>query len=290
MGGRAGHRHGEHGRIRMSRETPLTFTVDDARLLGIVHEPETEAAVGVLIVVGGPQYRVGAHRQFVHLARSLADEGIAAMRFDYRGLGDSEGPFRGFEHIEADIAAALQAFRAAVPSLRAIILWGLCDAAAAIAMMPGHGAPVAGVVLLNPWVRTEEGEARAYLRHYYLKRLLSGDFWRKALSGRVKAGESVKGLRHNMATARQASTDPLPTRVIRGITGLPVPALLILSGNDLTAREFEDAAQALLSKPPAGLLIERLAAADHTFSKASWKEEVAALTRRFAKALGPDQG
>src|SRR5690606_34104291 len=98
--------------------------------------------------------------------------------FDYRGLGDSEGVFQGFEHIEADIRAALQAFRAAVPSLRTIVLWGLCDAAAAIAMMPKHQDPVAGAVLINPWVRTQEGEARAYLRHYYLRRLLSADFWR----------------------------------------------------------------------------------------------------------------
>jgi exosortase A-associated hydrolase 1 len=272
----------------MSRETPLTFSIGDASLIGIVHEPDAPAATGVLIIVGGPQYRIGAHRQFVHLARSLAGDGIAAMRFDYRGIGDADGPFSGFEHIGEDIEAALQAFRDAVPSLRSIVLWGLCDAAAAIAMVPGPVAPVAGVVLLNPWVRTEEGEARAYLRHYYLKRLFSAAFWKKALSGGLSTRQSVKGLRDNVAMARKSSADPLPMRVTRGIAALPVPALLILSGNDLTAREFEDAAGTLLSSPPSSLRTERLAAADHTFSRASWKDEVAALTSRFAKALRPE--
>jgi exosortase A-associated hydrolase 1 len=271
----------------VSRETPLTFRIGDASLIGIVHEPDTPATIGVLIVVGGPQYRIGAHRQFVHLARGLAGEGIAAMRFDYRGLGDSEGRFQGFEHIEEDIDAALQAFRKTVPSLRSVVLWGLCDAAAAIAMMPGHAAPVAGVVLLNPWVRTDEGEARTYLRHYYLRRLLSADFWKKALSGRLSTRESAKGLRNNMAMARQPSSDPLPMRVTRGIATLPVPALLILSGNDLTAREFEGAAGALHTSPPDSQRKERLAAADHTISKASGKDVVVALTARFAKASRP---
>ena len=78
-------------------------------------------------MVGGPQYRVGSHRQFVLLARDLAADGFPVFRFDYRGMGDSEGEFRGFEHVEDDIAAAVEAFRSASPGLREIVLWGLCD-------------------------------------------------------------------------------------------------------------------------------------------------------------------
>lgn len=271
----------------MSREAPVTFSLDGATLLGIVHEPAIPPTAGVLIVVGGPQYRIGAHRQFLHLARRLAADGVAAMRFDYRGLGDSQGEFRGFEHISEDIDAAIAAFRRAVPSLERIVLWGLCDAASAIAMKASHADEVAGAVLLNPWVRTQEGEARAYLRHYYLQRLVSADFWKKLVSGKVKAAESVKGLRENVSTARQASGDPLPKRVTAGMAALPFPSLLILSGNDLTAREFEDAAQNLLAAPPAGMRIARIPAADHTFSRMSWKEEVATTTSTFVRDVCP---
>ena len=37
-------------------------------------------------------------------------------------------------------------------------------------------------VLLNPWVRTEAGEAKAILRYYYLRRILEPSFWKKVVS------------------------------------------------------------------------------------------------------------
>ena len=50
------------------------FAIDCAgeRLPAILHPGTPGAARGVLVVVGGPQTRVGSHRQFVLLARQLA--------------------------------------------------------------------------------------------------------------------------------------------------------------------------------------------------------------------------
>ena len=262
----------------MSAETPISFQVAGDRLIGILHEPQEPARRGVIIVVGGPQYRVGAHRQFVHLARALAARGIAVLRFDYRGMGDSEGEFRGFEFISEDMDAALAAMQARVPSLTSVTLWGLCDAASAILMKPDLPPVVTGLVVLNPWVRTSEGEARAFVRHYYLRRLLSADFWKKLLTGKVRAGRSLMDLGENVRQGRKASSDPLPQRVYSGLQSASRPVLLILSGDDLVAREFEDGSQSLLRKTTAGLQIARLPAADHTFSKRAWKDEIATLT------------
>ena len=52
------------------------------------HPPRGVATlpIAVLVVVGGPQYRVGSHRQFVSLARALARQGMTTVRFDYRGM------------------------------------------------------------------------------------------------------------------------------------------------------------------------------------------------------------
>ena len=67
----------------------------------------------------GPQVRAGSHRQFTLLARTLAARGIAVQRFDYRGMGDSDGAQRDFGDVELDVRAAVDHFMAAVPGMRA---------------------------------------------------------------------------------------------------------------------------------------------------------------------------
>ena len=111
----------------------VVFTCRSETLVGILHEVPHKKARGVLIVVGGPQYRVGSHRQFVFLAQELARQGIPVFRFDYRGMGDSTGDLQGFEGIEADIRSAIDAFFASCSGLVEVTIWGLCDAATAAA-------------------------------------------------------------------------------------------------------------------------------------------------------------
>jgi len=60
----------------ITQERALRFRCQSEWLYGILHLPQQPVARGVLIVVGGPQYRVGSHRQFVLLARYLAERGI----------------------------------------------------------------------------------------------------------------------------------------------------------------------------------------------------------------------
>ncbi|MFB1029241.1 MAG: hydrolase 1, exosortase A system-associated, partial [Thauera sp.] len=77
------------------REIAQIFPCEGEELIGILALPETAVTrLGVLVVVGGPQYRVGSHRQFVLLARALAKSGVPCMRFDYRGMGDATGEMR----------------------------------------------------------------------------------------------------------------------------------------------------------------------------------------------------
>jgi uncharacterized protein len=69
-------------------EEAITFACGDDQLLGILHHANgTPRRLGIVIVVGGPQYRVGSHRQFVLMSRAFAAEGYPVLRFDYRGNG-----------------------------------------------------------------------------------------------------------------------------------------------------------------------------------------------------------
>ncbi len=97
---RAGRGHAR-GRSRLApmnfAERPVLFECEGEQLVGVIALPELRRAIAVLVVVGGPQYRAGSHRQFVLLARRLAAAGFPVLRFDYRGMGDSTGAARTFE-------------------------------------------------------------------------------------------------------------------------------------------------------------------------------------------------
>jgi exosortase A-associated hydrolase 1 len=272
-------------------ERALSFRCGDDALVGIASVPAAPCARGVLIVVGGPQYRVGSHRQFALLARHLAAHGIAAMRFDYRGMGDSDGEERDFETIQDDIRAALDAFVDAVPGLADVVLWGLCDGASAAAMYAPGDARVRGLVLLNPWVRTDDGVARTTLKHHYRDRLRDPAFWRKLARGRFDYAGSLTSMLKLMRTAfagraaAQDGTAALPERMRQGLHAFGGHTLLVIGGADLTGREFCDVAgstpawKRLLTAPRVSW--HRIDDADHTFSRRAWRDQVAEWTREW---------
>jgi alpha/beta superfamily hydrolase len=92
------------------KEQVLTFICAGEPLVGVACVPDKARSTGVVVVVGGPQCRVGSHRQFLLLSRALASAGYLVLRFDYRGMGDSCGEIRNFENVDDDIAAAIDAF------------------------------------------------------------------------------------------------------------------------------------------------------------------------------------
>lgn len=276
-------------------ERALTFDCEGVSLCGILSEPPVPARIGVVIIVGGPQYRAGSHRQFVLLARALAQQGIAVLRFDMRGMGDSQGSSGGFEAVTADIGAAIDALCAHAPGVTRVALWGLCDGASAALLYldAARDSRVGGVCLLNPWVRSPESLARVQLRHYYWRRLGERAFWQKLASGRVGV-QAWRDLRANLRARRpagRAAALPFQHRMARAWKAFDGHILLVLSGDDLTAREFLDATN---SEPAwAGALEHRglqrhdLPDADHTFTASPWRQRVDEIITAWLKALPP---
>ncbi len=272
-------------------EQALVIPCGAEDLVGIVHCPEHPESTGVLVLTGGPQYRVGSHRQFVLLGRSLSLAGIAVMRFDYRGMGDSSGDPTDFEHCEADIRAAVDKFLETVPGLERVVLWGLCDAASASMIYACSDARISGLVLLNPWARTEAGEAQTLLKHYYLRRLFSAEFWRGFFTGGLAIGDALRSLLGNVRQAMSSDGEEIVAgrsenfidRMQQGLEAFAGQTLLIMSGDDLTAAEFRSLANSsrdwrrILGR--SSCVQRDIPAANHTFSSAEWRSEVELLTR-----------
>jgi exosortase A-associated hydrolase 1 len=296
-------------------ETAICFACEGEELVGVLSmptppSPAKTSDLALLVVVGGPQVRAGSHRQFTTLCRAVAAAGVPAMRFDARGMGDSSGPLHTFEHIGPDIGAALDALQARLPEVRRVVLWGLCDgASAALLYANAHqtlGLPdarVAGLVLLNPWVRSTQTLARAHVKHYYWNRLRHGSFWSKLVRGGI-AMKALKDLLRNLHAARgrpvsaapstgQTDTPVLPfqERMLKGAEGFAGPVLWLLSGRDYTAKEFSELAaaqprwRAVLQRADERLM--EFPEADHTFSS---RQDEQAMIHATVRWLVGDSG
>jgi exosortase A-associated hydrolase 1 len=293
-------------------EIPVVFSCGTERVVGVLHGPDHPAKLGVLLIVGGPQYRVGSHRQFLLLARALAAQGFACLRFDYRGMGDSADAVRTFEAVDSDIRAAIDKLFAAWPVLQGVVLWGLCDGASAALMYAPRDERVKGIVALNPWVRTEASLAAVRLNHYYKDQVFSMHFWRRLLTGEVQLRRSLAGFAEAVRTrvrgqrgSALAGTAPQSfiDRMGIGWQRMRGKVLFVLSGNDLTAREFADFCrgrpQWRTALEPGPNFVE-IDGADHTFSTREWRYGVeratldwlrrqAALSQSSVRATSPDR-
>lgn len=235
----------------LSQEIPLVFDCQGETLAGIVHKPLAPLSTGIVsVIAGGPQYRAGVGRNMVSMARELSAKGVPVMRFDHRGLGDSSGVFAGFEHIGADIAAAVECLKREVPQVKHVVLWGGCDAASGCMI---HGCDIEGVgsmVLGNPWVTTAEAHSAVQQQHY-MSRLGQWSFWRKLLFleynlvDYVKAGMTklwsrlVRVFERGNDSCEEDTNSHWLTRMLHGLQKFDGPILFLMSGQSLSSKEFD---------------------------------------------------
>jgi exosortase A-associated hydrolase 1 len=238
----------------------LQFSCQGNALVGIVDVPERPIERGVLVVGGGPQSRVGSHRHYTLMARLLAPRGIAVLRFDYRGMGDSDGEPRAFDSINDDIEAAILEFFRQVPGMKKVVIWGLGDGATAAALYAHTDPRVCALVLLNPWAGA--GATQATLRPHQPARLGEIGFWKKL------------GNRHALALDADM---PMPQRIIASLGCFDGAALVVVGGADATGRAFAD----LLERNDTPCRSVTIAGANHTFASREWRDEVAELSANW---------
>jgi exosortase A-associated hydrolase 1 len=208
------------------------------------------ATTGLLIVSGGNEVRAGPWGSQAMLAERIAAAGFPVFRFDRRGVGDSEGPNGGYRCSAPDIAAAIAAFRAHVPTLRHVVAFGNCDAASAL--MLAEGAGCAGLVLSNPWTFDDpEPEEQApdttpepdpapmppaAIRAHYLRRLTDPRALWRLLTGKVEIGKLASSLVE--AAKPDSPRTSLAEDMAAGLEKFAGPATILLAERDRTAQAF----------------------------------------------------
>lgn len=212
----------------------FTFPCEGAQLAGTLDEGGSGS--GLLLVTGGNETRAGAWAGQAQLAARVAQRDFPVLRFDRRGVGDSEGANQGFRSSAPDLAAALSAFRAHCPGLTRIVALGNCDAASAL--MLSKGAGLDALVLSNPWT-IEQDDAPPppdALRDHYRQRLADPRALLRLLSGKVSLAKLAASLRDALRPA------PPPTSLAQdmaaGIAGFAGPVTFLLAARDRTAQAF----------------------------------------------------
>jgi dipeptidyl aminopeptidase/acylaminoacyl peptidase len=76
-------------------ELQVCFLSGNEKVFGVWHYPEKVETYPVVVLCHGfGGNKTEAHRIFVRLARNLEKRGLAVLRFDFRGSGDSQGEFK----------------------------------------------------------------------------------------------------------------------------------------------------------------------------------------------------
>ena len=92
------------------RQTAIGFRVKRLSLEGILTTPEGVPGPFPAVVVGHPHPKLGGNMEnavVTAICRAAADRGIASLRFNFRGVGGSEGEFDNGKGEQEDVRAAL---------------------------------------------------------------------------------------------------------------------------------------------------------------------------------------
>ena len=229
----------------------VKFECEGQQLIGVATIPDNPRPVAMIaIVAGGPQYRGGVGRNLVDLSRVLAAQGITMLRFDYRGMGDSDGEFNNFLSIKPEIEAATDFLKRIVPEIKDVVLWGGCNAASSIMIFGAQVSGISGMIVSNPYVDSRQHQAKAQQAHY-LRRLMEPTFWRKLFSGQYAIGAQLSELwqmvksrlqkrsQPNTANSNSSVEKPFQVRMLEGFGQFEGVCLLVASGRSVDAQSFQ---------------------------------------------------
>ena len=256
-------------------------------LVGTLSQPQGRAPrrTAMILLNPGLLRRTGPFRIYVQLARRLAAEGFAVLRFDQSGLGDSAlSPRVSGQRKREDIVAAMDLV-ARETGVDRFVLGGLCsgaDDAFNVAPLEPH---VAGVLLLDGVSYPTRGH---WLRHY-LPRLFDPArvlrFLRRRL-GNAAAATAAAG----NEDLRDFPSRAEATRRLESLDERGVHALLLYTGGAAYYHNHRRQAGEVFGRVMRSprMSTEYWAECDHTFYARAHREKLLAYLAGWMSTRFPD--
>ena len=147
----------------------VTFQSGGETLVGTLYVPERPDTPRPGVVVTGSWTSVKEQMAGLY-AHALAERGVVALAFDFRGFGESEGKVRGLESAalkEQDITAAAE-FLGHRPEVASGAVGGLsvCASSGYMAQAIAGGAPIHAYATVAAWIHDPQSARTLYGPNY----------------------------------------------------------------------------------------------------------------------------
>ena len=293
---------------------------DDILLYGLLHEPHQDVARGVCVLLLSPgiKGRVGPHRLYVKIAGHLVRLGFHVLRFDFHGLGDSQGAVS--ETALADMYNSILSGRyvrdtiaamdwvEANHNIRRFVGSGLCGGSmtalatgsvdARIECLLGIGLPTVLEGGPENWARVLTKHQIADLRGTYLRKVLDPTSWARLASGkseyraiwriivnRLTDRTPREPVRMPRDVSHPDNTNPRFAEAFTAMLESGRSVMLIYSGADRLGHQFRENFEThhreRLSKWRHLYRVHLIDQANHILSDAAWVSELCAVAEAW---------
>lgn len=302
-------------RMAEHREAVVFPNRDGLKLFGILHRPVDvpERDVGVIFLSPGVKSRVAPHRLYVKMTESLLRQGYPVLRFDFFGLGDSEGELP--EKELSDLYATVQDGRYIDDTfcamdwmeqrlgLKRFVLAGLCGGALTGLFAAAKDQRAKGVLGLglpvaldgrtaDPSQFMTQGQLES-LGETYLRKIFKPGAWIRALTLRTDFRMLWRSVRRRLFSRGSSPASTHPNETASNLNPLFPPSfykfindggklLLVFSGGDRLAWEFEEKfsvpSSDRLRELGQGYEVHTIPSANHILSDPEWWSKMQALS------------
>ena len=263
----------------------FVFENQGARLVAALHRPAAASQAGVVFLHGWPGYRIGTHRMILYAAREAAARGLFALRFDFRGRGDSDGPTHEVNLVTM-IADARRAADELVrrTSVQRLAFVGDCSGCeVAIGAAPEVPGLVAMALWSAPIIGGQRQAADAAKRRAiwaaYVRKLFSLQSWAKLVRGAVRWDMVWRAItRGGKGSGEEGAEADKQIDWDGAFAAFSGERLFIYGSADPVTEPCVQFYRELSSKCGRAFNLHLVQGANHAFYSAVWQDEVISVT------------